>query len=263
MSIDEELVDDLVERGCELSDAGDHLGALECFLVAADAGSADGAFDAGNEYRKLGRRDEARAMWILATDRGQIDAWYNLGLLLEELGDDAGALAAFRQAAEHGDSKGLMAEAINLHVAGRWKRARRLMKKARRDKRERDFVDAITAAWDWEAHRDVTLEPALRRAVELYPSAVAELGELLVATDRVDEAERLLDEACRNGNYDACLPLGLLREQVLHDLDGAEDAYRRGIALGDGHSVDNLAILQEERRAAGSGGGAGAKDEGR
>jgi tetratricopeptide (TPR) repeat protein len=53
---------------------------------------------------------------------GEADAWRNLGLVLEELGDLAGAMRAYRGAAAAGDATGWLGLAFLLREQGSGRR---------------------------------------------------------------------------------------------------------------------------------------------
>jgi TPR repeat protein len=86
---------------------------------AAEAGDLEAAFDLGVLLRESGRFDEAAYWWRHVADRGSSDAAWNLGLLLNERGDLIGAERWFRQAAEAGDLEAAVSLGLLLQAQGR------------------------------------------------------------------------------------------------------------------------------------------------
>ena len=91
--------DALIDLGCDLAAMDRQLDAEWCFRRAADLGDGLGSFNLAIALRAQGRGTEAVAAYEAAVDGGVTDAWRDLGNLLEELGDLAGAMHAYRGAA--------------------------------------------------------------------------------------------------------------------------------------------------------------------
>ena len=91
--------DELIDLGCDLVDAERQRDAEWCFRRAAAMGDPLAAFNLGNALSAQSRWEEAVAAYEVALAGGENDAWRNLGLVLEELGDLAGAMRAYRGAA--------------------------------------------------------------------------------------------------------------------------------------------------------------------
>ena len=98
--------DALIDLGCDLAALDRHRDAERCFRRAADLGDGLGSFNLAIALRAQGRGVEAVAAYEAAVDGGVTDAWRDLGNLLEELGDLAGAMRAYRGAARSGDLGG-------------------------------------------------------------------------------------------------------------------------------------------------------------
>ena len=90
--------DALIGAGCDLAAVDRQLDAAWCFRRAADLGDGLG-FNLAIALRAQGRGTEAVAAYEAAVDGGVTDARRDLGNLLEELGDLAGAMHAYRGAA--------------------------------------------------------------------------------------------------------------------------------------------------------------------
>lgn len=239
-------VDALIDLGCDLSDAGRHEEAADCFRRGAALGDAVAAFDLGNELRVLGRPTEAVTAYEEALAGDVVDAWGNLGLVLEELGDLAGAMRAHDMAGRTGDLEGGLQVAFLLREQGERDRAVAVAEELAA--KGHDLSAAVLACWRWDATNDPALEPDLRAAVELYPSARADLAELLRSTGRLDEARDVLEEGARLGEEMAFLPLGNLYLDEMGDIEAAERAYRAGIDAGDAYCHHDLGHLLEHQR---------------
>jgi tetratricopeptide (TPR) repeat protein len=99
-------MDKLLDLGCALADSDRLPDAEVCFRRASDLGSPAAAFNLGNSLAAQECWLEAVAAFELALERGENDAWLNLGLVLHELGDLAGEIRAYEQAEDAGDSGG-------------------------------------------------------------------------------------------------------------------------------------------------------------
>jgi tetratricopeptide (TPR) repeat protein len=179
----------------------------------------------------------------LALDRGETDAWLNLGMVLDDLGDLAGATRAYEQAERAGDSVGAVMLAFDLREQGERDAAFAAMERA--EAAGNQLAAAVLACWRWCQSLDPSLEPALRAGAELYPSARADLGQLLVDTGRIEEGRLVFLRGMELGETDSMVPLGNLYADVLGDDAAAEAAYRAGAELGDAHAHHNLAVLLE------------------
>lgn len=240
-----EDLDALIALGCDLTDAGRHADAEECFRRAAELGDAVGAFDLGNALAAQHRFDEAVDAYESALSRGEPDAWWNLGLVLERLGDLAGAMHAYRGAAEAGDPKGWLGLAFLLREQGEDDAA---IDAAGRGGASGDpTAAAVAACWRWCATEDPALEDDLRAGADHFPSARVDLARLLLDTGRSAEARSVLERGAKLGEDVCWLPLGNLYVDVLGDQEAAEEAYRAGIAQGDAYCHHNLGVLLAER----------------
>lgn len=161
-------MDELLDLGCALADTDRLPDAETCFRRASDLGSPAAAFNLGNSLAAQECWLEAIAAFELALERGEIDAWLNLGLALHELGDLAGdsggpLMIAFALR-EQGDRETAMAAAQRSASAGN------------------ETAAAVVACWQWCLTQDPSLEAALRAGADHFPAARADLGDLLVAT---------------------------------------------------------------------------------
>ncbi|GAA2643390.1 tetratricopeptide repeat protein [Paractinoplanes durhamensis] len=238
-------VDELLSIGCDLADSDEAEGAEYCFRRVSELGEAAGAFNLGNSLAGQGRLTEAVDAYELALERGETDAWLNLGMVLDDLGDLAGAMRAYEQAERAGDSAGAVSLAFSLREQGERPAAFEAMERA--EAAGNNLAAAVLACWRWCTSLDPSLEPALRAAAELYPSARADLGSLLVETGRVEEGRRVFLRGMELGETESMVPLGNLYADVLEDDAAAEAAYRAGAELGDTHAHHNLANLLESQ----------------
>ena len=236
-------VEELVSIGCDLADSGEAGGAEYCFRRASDLGDAVAAFNLGNTLAGQERFREAADAYELALERGEPDAWLNLGKVLHELGDLAGEMRAYQQAERAGDRAGAVMLAFALQEQGERDAAFEAVERASAAGNE--LAAAVLACWRWDESHDPSLEPALRAGAELYPSARADLGDLLVTTGRVEEGRLVYLRGMELGESESMVPLGNLYADVLGDDTAAEAAYRAGAELGDTHAHHNLAVLRE------------------
>ena len=237
--------DAVIELGCDLADAGRHQDAERCYRRAAELGDALGWFNLGNSLAARGRVAEAVDAYERALAGGERDAWLNLGVVLEELGDLVGAMRAYRGAGEAGDPQGGLQLAFLLHEQGEHEQALAVV--AELAATGDDVAAAVVACWRWAASYDTSLEVDLRAGAERYPGARVALASLLRVTDRVAEARFTLERGAKLGEVQAWLPLGNFYAEDLRDEEAAEEAYRAGIAAGDGYCHHNLAVLLADR----------------
>lgn len=235
----------VVARGCAAAEAGDLAGAELLFREATLLGSVVAPFNLGNCLAEQERWTEAVDAYELALSRGETDAWLNLGLVLHELGDLAGEIRAYEQAEAAGDSGGALGLAFCHRELG--DRAAAMAAAQRGAAAGNETAAAVVACWTWCTTFDPSLEPALRAGAEHFAAARSDLGGLLLATGRPDEARCVWELGMKLGEVESMLPLGNYYRDVLDDMDGAEAAYRAGASAGDAHSHHNLAHLLEEQ----------------
>ncbi len=237
--------DAVIELGCDLADAGRHQDAERCFRRAAELGDALGWFNLGNSLAARGQVTDAVDAYEQALAGGEPGAWLNLGVVLEELGDLVGAMRAYRGAREAGDTQGGLQLAFLLQEQGEHEQA--LTVAAELAAAGDDVAAAVLACWRWAASHDTSLEVDLRTGADRYPGARVALASLLRVTDRVAEARFTLERGAKLGEVQAWLPLGNFYAEELRDEEAAEEAYRAGIAAGDGYCHHNLAVLLADR----------------
>ncbi len=165
--------------------------------------------------------------------------------MLEDLGDLAGAMRAYRGAVEAGDLEGGLQLAFLLREQGERHAAMDVaMEIAAMGDQE---AAAVVACWRWCATLDPSLEPDLRAGADHFPAARADLAHLLRETGRPDEARFVLEKGAKLGEAVAWLPLGNFYADEMGDDEAAEEAYRGGIAAGEAYCHHNLAVLLAER----------------
>ena len=238
--------DAAIELGCDLAGAERHQDAERCFRRAAELGDALGWFNLGNSLAARGLVEEAVDAYERALAGGQRDAWVNLGLVLEEIGDLAGAMRAYRGAGAAGDTQSGLQLAFLLHEQGEHEQA--IAVAAELATTGDDVAAAVVACWRWAASRDPGLEVDLRSGADRFPGARVALAALLRVTGRAAEARFVLERGAKLGEVQAWLPLGNFYVEDLADVVAAEEAYRAGIAAGDGYCHHNLAVLLADRR---------------
>lgn len=203
----------LVEAGCELAEMGLLDAAVDCFRMAAELGSAIGAYNLGIALGDLGRWPEALDAFEQADAAGDEDAALQIAFVLRELDRRDEALATAERAAAGGDAT----------------------------------AAAVVACWRWCTSWDPALEGDLRAGAELFSSARADLAQLLIRSGRVEEGRAVLERGMLLGEVESMLPLGNLYADVVGDPVAAEAAYRAGAGLGDAHAHHNLAVLLDDR----------------
>jgi tetratricopeptide (TPR) repeat protein len=188
---------------------------------------------------------EAVDSYRRAIAAGETDAWLNMGICLEDLGDLAGAMHAYRQADAAGDPHAAMALAYLLRDQGEHAEAESIARQGG----GLGNLEAVGAAACWEYCRtlDPGLEADVRRGAAYYPSARADLADILRYTGRSEEALRELTLGAKLGEEVCWLPLGNRLRDDFSDTAAAEEAYRAGIVAGDSYCHHNLAVLLEER----------------
>lgn len=110
--------------GCQLAEAGDHLGAARYLRAAADAGHPEAPLNLGVSLRRLGDLDGAEASYLEAIARGQeADGWNNLGNLWQQRGDLGRAAGCWDTAAAGGSGPACASLGVLELEAGRLDRA--------------------------------------------------------------------------------------------------------------------------------------------
>lgn len=248
-------VDALVDVGCDLAEADRQEQALTCFQRAVQLGQDWVWFNVANTLRELHRPLEAVDAYEQALAAGESDAWLNLGYVLQGLGDLAGAMRAFRSAAEKADQpEGYRELALMLHEQGEDAQAQETLALAA-DAGHLPAL-ALQASWRWDRTHDPSLEDQLRAGAPADGATRVDLAELLLADGRRRGAREQLELGAKLGQRECWLPLGnllagdglggdLTEEERAQEIDeaGAEEAYRAGIAAGDTFCHHNLAVL--------------------
>jgi tetratricopeptide (TPR) repeat protein len=96
--------------------------------------------------------------------------------------------------------------------------------------------------WSSLLSEDVSLLPELEAAASVLPCVRADVGQMLVALGRLEDAERYLREAADDGERDVFVPLGNLYKK-LGFVDKALACYRQGFELGDCFCAFNAGLL--------------------
>ncbi len=238
-------VDELIDLGCDLVDAGRHSAAEWCFRRAAELGDPVASFNLGNCLAAQRRWTEAVDAYERSIAGGEPDAWRNLGRVLEDLGDLAGAMRAYRGAVDAGDLEGGLQLAFLLREQGEREQALAVAEEiaAAGDPE----AAGVVACWRFCTSLDPALESDLRAGAEHFPAARTDLAHLLRESGRGAEARAVLERGAKLGEQVAWLPLGNLYREDLEDDEAAEEAYRSGIAAGDAYCHQNLAVLLADR----------------
>lgn len=181
--------------------------------------------------------------WLDKRDGASGDAY---GTALEAEGWTSKAEAVYRELIESGYLVGYYDLAWLEHGRGKKKRARKLLRTylAIDDEpdEQTDLVAGVLGHWVWDSKEDPSVEELLRSGMIVYPDARADLAHLLVATDRVEEAEAVLRDGIELREEGSFIVLGNLLRDSGRTAE-AEDMYRQGYALGDAFSAYNLCVL--------------------
>ncbi|KAA9108155.1 tetratricopeptide repeat protein [Microbacterium rhizomatis] len=163
---------------------------------------------------------------------------------LEANGDFTTALQVCERMWDLGFPSGRVDAAWIVKDAGNVGRAIDLMTEALTllDDEHVPLAEGVIGHWRWHYLNDPAAETQLRRGMHAYGTARADLAHLLIATGRHAEARSILCEGASQKVVECILPLARLLEDD-GDRRAAEDLYRHGIELGDGHSAWNLAVL--------------------
>lgn len=193
-----------------------------------ETGDAGGAFNVGVVLHQRGDVAGAIAAYERAEQRGDPDAAFNLGVLLYESGDLDGAEAAWGRTA----GRGHVRAAANLIFLSR-----------RRREVERGGVISS------EPRELAELEElSYRRADEGgIASGAFNLGVTLHQRGDVPAAAAAYERAEHRGDPDAAFNLGVLLYEA-GDFDGAEAAWRRDAGRGHVRAAENLEFLRRRRR---------------
>jgi hypothetical protein len=167
-----------------------------------EAGDAGGAFNLGVVLHQRGEAAGAIAAYERAEQRGDPDAAFNLGMLLYEAGDLEGSMAAWRRGAARGHARA----AANLVFLS--------------SRRQDPDHGAGTGAFN--------------------------LGVMLHQRGDVVGAIAAYERAEQRGDPDAPFNLGVLLYEA-GDLDGAEASWRRSAEHGHARAAANLEFLLGRR----------------
>lgn len=162
---------------------------------------------------------------------------------LTAAGQIAEALAICAEIWEERYVVGLTEAAWIQHEQGEYRAALELMTEVipALDGDDQLSATGVVGCWRWHHFNDTDAEAQLRAGMRKYGSAWAALGNLLIATGRVDEGVAVLEKGHAEGVLECMLPLAnILSER--EECDRAEELYRHGYELGDAHSAWNLAI---------------------
>jgi Flp pilus assembly protein TadD len=208
-----------------------------------DQGDAGGAFNLGVVLHQRGDLAGAKAAYERAEQRGDPDAAFNLGILLYEAGDLDGAEAAWRQSA----GRGHVRAAANLLFLSR-------------HRRESEADPAIQS----EARGLAEFEELYYRRADENGAATGafNLGAMLHQQGDTAGAAAAYERAERRGDPDAAFNLGILLYEA-GDLDGAEAAWRRSVGRGHARAAENLEFLLRHRHELETAGVAGEEGEDR
>lgn len=220
-------------------DAGEYVTAVELIRsVRADGTSslvelASSAFTA-DELEEMADADSVG------------DALFALGAFLwNGDGRELHAIDVFIEAAGRGSAEAVAAAGESLEWMGAAREARPWLERAVADPSTRtprlDGLLGLVLRAEDETSPDVI--PLLRSGFSADDYFGVPLAQVLRERGRFEEARDILEGLVDRGRSGAAIVLGNLRQDDLDDLEGAEDAYRKGIDADDAHSAFNLGLL--------------------
>ncbi|MFZ4894703.1 hypothetical protein ACL9RL_09655 [Plantibacter sp. Mn2098] len=171
----------------------------------------------GLALEAVGRIDDAAAVHGRAVELGYLSGNFNLAWIERERGNVARAIELLEDYLASDDDP----DEFTLHVTG------------------------VLGHWRWYLNNDVEAEPLLRRGLDHWEDARADLASLLKATGRLTEAIAVLRSGVALAEVGSFIPLANIVEEA-GDLEEAESLLRRGFALGDAFSAYNLYVLLKE-----------------
>ena len=208
-----------------------------------EQGDAGGAFNLGVVLHQRGDVAGATAAYERAEQRGDPDAAFNLGVLVYESGDLEAAEAAWRRSA----GRGHVRAAANLLFLSRLRR-------------ESKSDTAIQS----EPRTLAEFEELYHRRADESGAATGafNLGAMLHQQGDRAGAMAAYERAERRGDPDAAFNLGVLLYES-GDLDGAETAWRRSAGRGHMRAAENLEFLLRHRQGLETAGVAGEEGDDR
>ncbi|MGZ4181053.1 MAG: tetratricopeptide repeat protein [Solirubrobacteraceae bacterium] len=196
-------------------------------------GDAGGAFNLGVVLHQRGDLAGAIAAYERAEHRGDLDAAFNLGVLLYEADDLEGALAAWRRSA----ARGHVRATANLVFLSR-----------RRNDPDRSEPDDGDAGRGSDTARLADLEELAHRRADESGAGTGSfnLGVMLHQQGDVVGAIAAYKRAEQRGDPDAAFNLGVILYES-GNLDGAEASWRRSVQGGHTLAAANLEFLLRRR----------------
>jgi tetratricopeptide (TPR) repeat protein len=236
-----------LERGFDLEDQGDIVGAEREYRLADDAGSAGGALSLGLLLKRRGEHAEAIAAYRRSEARGEPRASCNLAVLFEDLGDIDGAKAAYRRADERGFAGGAYGLGQLLYAEGDIEGS---IAANRRADELGDADGAYNLAVLLKQRGDLAgAEAAFGRADQRGHSAGSvAFGRLLRDRGDADGAKHAFRRAEERGDAEGAFELGALAYDG-QDIDGAVAAFERAASLGKEGAADLARTLRDESPA--------------
>lgn len=213
-------------------------------------GPSGGLYNLGIRFESLGRGEEAEAMYREAAEGspGFAAAWNNLGGVLLEKGDRAGAEAAFGRAidADPDYPRALRNAAFLARDAGRFEEARDRLRRALAGERSAETL-ADLGAIEELLGRPGEAASLYREALEIDPGhgeGAANLGRLLVTEGRAEEAIPLLETGVRELPGASAPPLYLA---LAHAETGNRGAAEEALGFAEEAGADVRARVLRAR----------------
>jgi tetratricopeptide (TPR) repeat protein len=244
--MDSDAVDALLDQANDLSVRGNHHEAIAIWEKVRSEGPNWVGLNLGNSYQAIGDVAAARIAFEESWLAGCDDAGFNLAELYRSEGKLTQARIIDRRLIQKSYVKAMIAEAEDLRAEGNLAGAQDLLARAIDDEgADGDRAAGILGYLLWSSTHSVAAEPLLRRGQNEYPTARADLAEVLMKLGRLSEAISILEEGVELGEAESMLPLANIWASLDNE-DAAESLYRRGYALGDAFAAFNLGVLRWE-----------------
>ena len=213
------------------------------YLLAIDKGQVGALFNLGNLYVNKQKFVEAEKQYLLAIEKGHIGAMYNLGLLCANQGKFAEAEKYYLMAIEKGDVEAMYNLALMYFNLNNYTLAEKYYLLAI----EKEHISAMfnlgnlyTAQGNFTDAEKCFLLATKRGHI----NAMCNLGNLYANQNKFEEAEKQYLLAIENGHIGAMCNLGNLYTNK-RNFSEAEKYYLMAIERQDVSAIYNLGVLND------------------
>lgn len=200
LDIEDPSIRSLVDEGNTFADAGRFSEAIASFRAAIALGEKRIFLNLGLSLTAVGDLEQAERAFRSGADAKDLDATYELALLLEETGRIAEAKDTHRYLSGLNYPESVLSTAWYESADGNYESAMKLIVPLSEQEDEVGAIAAGMLGWRlYELGHSGSAEPLLRRGSMLYPSALLALVDLLCRSDRGAEAAQIIERAAQNG----------------------------------------------------------------